>query len=445
MVNYNRIRKMNTGGVTSPVFTNVYNQANPQATPRLGTNQLEGLPLDFSTKPTFKSEWKDSWKNTKQTIKDSFSKENLSFLKDPKTIKGAFDALGNGLQQLTRTNQSANVSKGMDIANGVVNVLGTVNPILGAVGKTAMSVINAVDKIGARKTDKFSADQSVLAQVGGSYGGTSDDILNASSKANTEYGLLSNRARRKDNKLIAEAKQQQTVMKGIAQDAEDMRNSISDMSYFRYMMNSNGGYDPLNTIRVAKSGMKLKDKIELVKSRTLHPIKEEQWEPEIVDIIQEFKDGGVIESSEWEPEITLEIPEESVVLKEGGTITKELDTPEIEETTQKNVIPEGALHKNKHHIENTEGLTQKGIPVVDNEGEQQAEVECDEIIFSLEVTKALEERYHKFYKEETSNSEKNELALEAGKLLVEQILFNTDDRTGLIAKCEKGGKINDIS
>jgi hypothetical protein len=55
-------------------------------------------------------------------------------------------------------------------------------------------------------------------------------------------------------------------------------------------------------------------------------------------------------------------------LKKGGILKTQEETSEIEETTQKNVIPEGALHKNKHHMEHTEGLTQKGIPVVDNEG-----------------------------------------------------------------------------
>lgn len=120
--------------------------------------------------------------------------------------------------------------------------------------------------------------------------------------------------------------------------------------------------------------------------------------------------------------------------KTGGK-TEELETPEIEETNQKNLIPEGALHKNKHHMEHTEGLTQKGIPVVDNDGEQQAEIELDEIIFTLEVTKKLEELYK-------DGSDK--AAIEAGKLLVKEILFNTDDRTNLIAKCEKGGKLNDV-
>lgn len=126
-----------------------------------------------------------------------------------------------------------------------------------------------------------------------------------------------------------------------------------------------------------------------------------------------------------------------VQFKDGGK-TEEL--VKLEETSQKNVIPEGALHKNKHHIENTEGLTQKGIPVIDNEGEQQAEIELNEIIFTLEVTKKLEE-LHKIYKE-GSNKERDEAAIEAGKLLVQEILFNTDDRTGLIAKCEKGGKLD---
>lgn len=119
-------------------------------------------------------------------------------------------------------------------------------------------------------------------------------------------------------------------------------------------------------------------------------------------------------------------------LKKGGTIGEELEAPETEETSQKNLIPEGALHKNKHHMEHTEGLTQKGIPVIDNDGEQQAEIELDEIIFTLEVTKKLEE----LYKEGT-----DEAAIEAGKLLVKEILFNTDDRTGLIAKCQEGGKL----
>ena len=126
--------------------------------------------------------------------------------------------------------------------------------------------------------------------------------------------------------------------------------------------------------------------------------------------------------------------------KKGGSLG-DADIPEIEETTQKNVIPEGALHKNKHHMEHAEGLTKKGIPVVDEDGEQQAEIEHSEIIFTLEVTKKLEEYYEIFYSEESTNKQKEQAALDAGKLLVYQILENTEDRTGLIESCKKGGTL----
>ena len=126
--------------------------------------------------------------------------------------------------------------------------------------------------------------------------------------------------------------------------------------------------------------------------------------------------------------------------KQGGSLG-DSDIPEIEETTQKNVIPEGALHKNKHHMEHAEGLTKKGIPVVDEDGEQQAEIEHSEIIFTLEVTKKLEEYYEIFYSENATNTEKEQAALDAGKLLVYQILENTEDRTGLIEACKQGGSL----
>lgn len=93
-----------------------------------------------------------------------------------------------------------------------------------------------------------------------------------------------------------------------------------------------------------------------------------------------------------------------------------------------NVIPDGALHKNKHHLEEVddkfEDVTTKGIPVItESEGgeiTQHAEVEKEEIIFRLEVTKKLEE----LAKEDTDES-----AIEAGKLLVKEILHNTIDKT----------------
>ena len=128
--------------------------------------------------------------------------------------------------------------------------------------------------------------------------------------------------------------------------------------------------------------------------------------------------------------------------KEGGTfIEVSMETfielvdptsmPEFQNGGSINVIPDGALHARKHNMD-VDGITKKGIPVVsekDGEIEQQAEIEKEEIIFRLEVTQKLEELEKKFYSDESTQEEKDECALEAGKLLVNEILYNTQDNT----------------
>lgn len=100
-----------------------------------------------------------------------------------------------------------------------------------------------------------------------------------------------------------------------------------------------------------------------------------------------------------------------------------------------NVIPDGALHAHKHHLEDIspeyEQVTSKGIPVVtEEEGgklKQHAEIERDEIIFRLEVTKKLEE---------LMKDGSDDAAIEAGKLLAHEIINNTVDNTGLMEVVE---------
>ena len=112
----------------------------------------------------------------------------------------------------------------------------------------------------------------------------------------------------------------------------------------------------------------------------------------------------------------------------NGTLPLNIPPEWLKEGGKVNVIPEGALHKNKHHLtdidEKFEDVTTKGIPViVESEGGevvQQAEVERQEIIFRLEVTKKLEE---------LSKKHTDDAAIEAGKLLVQEILYNTIDNT----------------
>ena len=152
----------------------------------------------------------------------------------------------------------------------------------------------------------------------------------------------------------------------------------------RTMNNLNGGF---GNILFGRLGLKIE---------TLAKVHEILNKPKVVDTLKEYE----------------EVPE----FKTGGKM---------------NVIPEGSLHARLHHMENAEGLTKKGIPVVSisesGDLEQQAEIELNEIIFNLEVTQELE----KLMKDGTDNA-----AIEAGKLLVEEIFNNTDDRTGLLRQLE---------
>ena len=398
--------------------------------------------------------------------------------------------------------------------------------------------IGMLNGFAGKNTQNFSADQEILATVGSSYGGTTDNILDASEKAGKKYGLFSTKARKKADAAINKARTKQNLMGDIADTATDQRlavQSMGEQAGLAYSLMTDGGYNQKYTYAAKHGGL-----------LEWNPTIELEWEPQI-ELNWElptFKEGGNIdinEELEWIPELqsgnkirTIEelieyakkqnprfiqrlseepkgikftddegneaegshylesrgeyvipriqeidgelkflspqeaidralesgnylkmTPEEAILFaekykqgwpdffekfKKGGSLG-DSDIPEIEETTQKNVIPEGALHKNKHHMEHAEGLTKKGIPVIDDAGEQQAEIEHSEIIFTLEVTKKLEEYYDIFYSEDSTNKEKEQAAIDAGKLLVYQILENTEDRTGLIESCKKGGSL----
>jgi hypothetical protein len=97
----------------------------------------------------------------------------------------------------------------------------------------------------------------------------------------------------------------------------------------------------------------------------------------------------------------------------------------------KNFSPQGALHKNKHHLEDVnpelEGsITKKGIPVISmNEGgeiQQHAEVEKNEIVFSLDTTKTVEDLYRQY-----QETEDESILIECGKFITNEIMKNTED------------------
>ena len=125
--------------------------------------------------------------------------------------------------------------------------------------------------------------------------------------------------------------------------------------------------------------------------------------------------------------------EPNSILNYNGKIYKV--SPQVfKQGGQMNVIPEGALHARKNNMEGAgEDFTAKGIPVVDNNGEQQAEIEREEIIYSKSVTDTIEKAY-KEYQKTSNKEEQDKIAIKIGKFLTKEIIENTDDRTGLIEK-----------
>lgn len=154
----------------------------------------------------------------------------------------------------------------------------------------------------------------------------------------------------------------------------------------------------------------------------------------------------------WTEQFKINI-EEAPMLFGGGEIQfaqNGAKLEDVETSEDPNVIPEGAMHKNKNHLSDLD-ITPKGIPVISTEtgdkletleeikeegGEitQHAEIEAEEIIFSKELTDFIEEKrkeWHNHYKQD------EDILLEVGKRITKEILTNTDDNTNLIEKMEE--------
>lgn len=253
---------------------------------------------------------------------------------------------------------------------------------------TPMGLVNA---FGAKKADTIYKDNETWEQQGSAYGGSMAKVDDALTKSGKKYGAFSGKARRKANAQIAEAKRQQNLVSDINQEAQD---AFAASNYsgigLRNELALSGGY---RNMAVGRNGMKILDA-------------ESQWARE------------VLTKAKIRPKEKLE--EQSPKFAEGGKV---------------NVIPDGALHAHRHHLEDIspeyEQVTSKGIPVVtEEEGgklKQHAEIERNEIIFRLEVTKKLEE---------LMKDGSDDAAIEAGKLLAHEIINNTVDNTGLMEVVE---------
>lgn len=259
---------------------------------------------------------------------------------------------------------------------------------------TPLGLVNA---IGAKKADTITKDNEAFEQVGSSYGGTQATVDDALTKSGKKYGLLSGKARNKANQQIHNAQMQQSKMSNIADEAQmAFAASNNPLIGLGTQLQLNGGYQQ-SAVRAGKSGLKM--------------------DREFAKRVIKLSNGKKSKAKKIQEEVRME---EVAGFKNGGAV---------------NVIPDGALHAHKHHLEDVDGkfeeVTTKGIPVITEEKggdiKQHAEVEREEIIFNLDVTKQLEK---------LMQDGSDEAAIEAGKLLVHEILENTVDNTGLLKTVE---------
>lgn len=321
----------------------------------------------------------------------SFMPENNAYQGPKGTITrgidNAYDAAANMAMQINPVIGGAMkvgglVSDGINAITGGTDGMTTQDSIFSSTlgNLTGLGIINSAF---GKRANTINKDNETWEQQGSAYGGSLAKVDDALTKSGKKYGLFSNRARKKANAQISEAKRQQNLVADINEEAQD---AFAASNYsgigLRNQIALNGGY---RSMAIGRNGIKILDK-------------ELQWANSILNktkaSVPEFKSGGKV-----------------------------------------NVIPEGALHKNKHHLEDVnpefKDVTNKGIPVVSKEdgGElvQHAEIERNEIIFNLDVTNKLEELMKKG---------DDESAIEAGKLLVHEILNNTIDNTGILKEIQ---------
>lgn len=166
------------------------------------------------------------------------------------------------------------------------------------------------------------------------------------------------------------------------------------------------------------------------------------WDNDVIPFVKELKHGGYIRVYNDEKDCwtyAKNSQKENILDQNQVNIQKEQSGEEnveiFKQGGQMNVIPEGALHARKNNMKGAgEDFTHKGIPVIDNNGEQQAEIEKEEWTMTKELTEDVEKWYKKFYDEEISQKDKDELAIKCGKRITEELLHNTDDRANLISK-----------
>lgn len=306
--------------------------------------------------------------NTQQAVQNAVT-TGLSMINPAVgTAVKLFTAAENALAPEYKT-----VSKGVAGTNALDSAMSAAAGIPGV--KTAASLFNT-------KLD----DLYVTREAQMMRGGFGDVLSSADSLDDYSGSHVLGPARKKLNKAIGTTQNQLDDVMGLY-DINTLRKANSAADAIARNNNRLAGLSAADRV-YAKNGVKLPSLEEVHKILELKKLQKEQ--------IESFQNGGVI-----------------------GTDT--------------NILPEGALHKELNNLDDInpevgEEVTRKGIPVIvtDENGEvdQRAEIEREEMVFRMELTKKLDE-----LREDGSE----ESMIKAGKLLAEEIITNTQDNTGQLS------------
>ena len=300
---------------------------------------------------------------------------------------GAVDAIGTATgTNLSNINKDSAKRAGIGTSasfNNMMNMLPGNSMIWGGLGKIAGAF-----GLGGGRSDSFRMSKEAEEMQGG-YSGTVADIRAAEDVGSKLFLFGKNKAndfinsQRANDRLLAQINETNTMRK-----QSDYYQDLQHQNINRY-----AGQNYLG-VTVGRKGTKL---MSLDEVRTILAKRQE-----IKEETQKFQNGGVV-------------------------------------GIDSNILPEGALHARKNNLaelnSDLEDATKKGIPVMAAEGgeigEQVAEIEHSEIIFRLDVTKRLEE---------LRKDGSEEAMIEAGKLVAEELIENTQDNVGMITEEVENGK-----
>lgn len=333
-------------------------------------------------------------------------------------INGQIGAIGSTqLELFANKNSKENnpYAKGDILTRGALDVVSAMPGPIGWVG-TGLSMIN---QIGAQniKTDTNDISNNLINSSSGFTGLATANNLNQKQIGQfNNSGLLGQLLQKKGNKkgdllnqqnsLLARAK----TVKNMSLEGLKTKSNLASVDTLNQRNNLLESGFTGNSLQFGKKGL-----IFMEKNREASYDSHKQK----MDLSKKIDDLYNLNKTLMSKikDVKSMLESKRISFKEGGAV---------------NLIVEGQLHARKHNLKETAQfkeaeITHKGVPVVTlEEGgdvKQQQEVEKDEIILHLELTKKMEE---------LSKKGTPEAMIEAGKILSKEILKNTRDKNKLL-------------